>query len=82
MAKELANTIINHQLDNGKEKISTYELIEYLSAIDFLQEIYGIGDTIIQELARRAAIPTNITLLTQLEESSVVLGHPLAKKST
>jgi len=63
------------------ERSQTNSLFQTISSPDFLTSIYGIGDTLTEELDHRVHTTNNITLLTQFEHYGIAPLLPTTHKS-
>ena len=85
LAKEIEKALLINPPSKGgygnAEGGNLSTLFQTISSPDFLTSIYGIGDTLTEELDHRVQSTNNITLLTQFEHHGIAPLLPTTHKS-
>ena len=86
LAKEIEKALSAHLASSwgepsGLEGSHINKLFQTISSPDFLASIYGIGDTLTEELDHRVHTTNNITLLTQFEHYRITPILPTTHNS-
>ena len=86
LAKEIEKALSLHLASSWVqrseiERSQMNSLFQTISSPEFLSSIYGIGDTLTEELAHRVQSTNNITLLTEFEHHGITpLFSPLSER--
>ena len=86
LAKEIEKALSLHLASSWVqrseiERSQMNSIFQTISSPDFLTSIYGIGDTLTEELDHRVQSTNNITLLTQFEHHGIAPLLPTTHKS-